>query len=562
MINHIRKWRLLMLIAGLVVVAALALAACGGEEEETPGGTTGGGEPKAGGVYNHPLGAEPVYVDPLNGNYEVEGTMVEHQIFEGLVAYDQKDKNSPITVVPRIAEKWESNADATVWTFYLKKGVMFQPPVSREVTAQDFKDEWERVTLEENGSATSYVLAVIKGVNDSGYMDDPAQGIPGVKVIDDYTLEVTLDYPFAEFPVTLGHAVAAVAPVEYIKEVGQKAFNTKPVGTGPYMMDKWVANQYLDLVKNPDYWDTENRGYVDRIHMAIIPDDQTMLLEFKNGNTDYTEIPAGQIISTQQDPNVENGKWNWSRYPGMDVYFVGFDMTDETLGYPAGEKGTALRSALVMSSDKQAVNTQVNEGVNTIADGVVPNTVSGYQPGADPYAEYDVAKAKEIVDGLGTLPTFDYWYNTEVSGHQKIGEVLQAGWKQIGVDVKLQGFEWGTLLAKLTKREGQIFRMGWVADYPSIDNFLYPLFQSDVSKTGSFTSYNNPEVDRLLTEARATLDEDERNAKYVEIEKIIMADAPVSVLYWYGNPRITSTRIGGFLYNAVGFVDMWKIWVK
>jgi peptide/nickel transport system substrate-binding protein/oligopeptide transport system substrate-binding protein len=104
--------------------------------------------------------------------------------------------------------------------------------------------------------------------------------------------------------------------------------------------------------------------------------------------------------------------------------------------------------------------------------------------------------------------------------------------------------------------------MGWVADYPSIDNFLFPLFQSKQAKTGSFTFYANTEVDNLLTKARATVDENARYALYQQIESIVMKDAPVDVLYWYNNPRITTSRMGGFLYNAVGFVDMWKLWVK
>jgi oligopeptide transport system substrate-binding protein len=556
-----RRGRALVIVGAVLIAAVLVLAACGG------GG--GGGSasptsetPKAGGTYNYPLGAEPVYVDPLNGNYETEGTSIENQIFQGLVTYDQKDADSPLTVEPCIAESWESNADATVWTFHLKKGVMFQAPVSREVKAQDFLDEWTRVTLEKNASNTSYIMAPIVGVNESGYQVDPAKGLTGVKVIDDYTLEVTLQYAFAEFPVTLGHMVAAVAPVDYINQVGPEAFNKKPVGTGQYMMENWVPNQYVDLVKNPDYWDKANAGYVDRIHMPIIPDDQTMLLEFKKGNLDYTEIPAGQIASTQADPNVANGTWLWKKWTGMNVYYVGYNLKDPVLGYSAGDKGLKLREALNLASDRETLNNTVNEGVNTVADGIVPSTISGYQKGTDPYAKYDLEQAKSLMAEVGTVPELQYWYNTESTGHQKIAEFLQAGWKEIGVTTKLQGFEWGTFLAKVKKGDGdQIFRMGWFADYPSIDNFLYPLFQSkQVAFNDEF--YNNPQVDQLLQEARGIVDDQQRWAKYVEAQKIIHSEAPVNVLYWYGNPRITQSRIGGFVYDAMGFVDMWKVWVK
>ena len=299
------RGRALLLVSAVLVAAVLVLAACGGGGNEGGGTSTSpspsGDQPVAGGTYNFPNGAEPVYLDPLQGNYESEGTQIQHQVFQQLVRYDTQPDGSMKTV-PSLAESWDVNDDATVFTFHLRKGVMFQAPVSREVKAQDWADEWNRVTDKANGSLTSYILAPVKGCGDDGYWTDKTAKLSGVKVIDDYTLEVTLRYPFAEFPVTLGHAVTAVAPVDYIEQVGEKEFNKKPVGTGPYMVEKWVPNQYVELVKNPDYWDTENAGWVDRIHMPTIPDDQTMILEFKKGNLDYTDIPAARSRPARTPP--------------------------------------------------------------------------------------------------------------------------------------------------------------------------------------------------------------------------------------------------------------------
>jgi peptide/nickel transport system substrate-binding protein/oligopeptide transport system substrate-binding protein len=408
--------------------------------------------------------------------------------------------------VPDLAEKWETT-DSQTWTFTLKQGVMYQAPVSREVKAQDFVDSWNYVTDPANQSYVSYILAPIEGCDDGGYQVDTKAGLTGVTAVDDYTLQVKLRYAFAEFPQTLGHTVAAAWPVDYAKEIGAKEFSQKPVGTGPYVVESWVNNQSITLVKNPDYWDTsEGAGpYIDTINMPIITSSQTEWLEFQKGTLDYTSVPPGQVAAAEAKPEVTNGEWTAKRWPVLAVYFIGMNMT-----------------------------------------------------------AYNPEEAKTMVDGMGGAPTLAYWYNTD-EGHQKIAEVLQAGWQQAGIDVKLSNFEWGTFLDKLSKGNkgsgSQLFRMGWIADYPSMDNFLYPLFQSDQARTGSYTFYSNTQVDDLLLQARSTQDAQERYDLYAQAELQILTDMPASPLYFYRDFRVTNNRVANFVHNPMGFTDMWTLWI-
>ena len=549
-----RRWRVLPLAGAILVVGALALSGCGGDDDESTTSTTE--TPKAGGTYNYMLSANPVSIEPLNAQ-ESEGMQVAHQVFQGLVKYVLNDKGEMVAE-PDIAEKWETE-DSQTWTFTLKKGVMYAAPVSREVVAQDFVDSWNRVTDPKNQSYVSYILAPVEGCDDGGYQVDTKKGLTGVKAIDDYTLEVKLRYPFGEFPQTLGHTVAAATPVEYIQKIGDKKFGQKPVGTGPYMVESWKNNQSVQLVKNPDYWDTDNAGYVDNINMPIILETSTSWLEFQKGTIDYTLVPPGQVAAAEANPKVADGEWTAKRWPTLAVYFLGINMTDPALG-----ESLELRQALTESADAQNVINIVNEGVPLPATGYVPEGIPGYVPDQSPYA-YNPEDAKAIVSELGSVPTLAYWYNTD-EAHQKTAEVLQAGWKDAGITVKLSNFEWGTFLDKLSKGNSgsgsQLFRMGWIADYPSMDNFLYPLFQSDQARTGSYTFYSNKSVDDLLVEARSTIDTQQRQDLYAEAEKMILTDAPAIPLYYYRDFRVTNNRIGGYVHNPMGFTDMWTVWVK
>jgi len=548
------KWRGLVILAGVLIVAGLLLGACGSSSSDSSS-PAAGSTPKPGGTYNYPLSANPVSIEPLNAQ-ESEGIQVTHQVFEGLAKYVMNDKGEMVAE-PSIAEKWETT-DSLTWTFTLKKGVMFQAPVSREVTAQDFLDSWNRVTDPKNQSYVSYILSPIEGCDDGGYQVDPKKGLTGVTVIDPYTLEVKLRYAFAEFPQTLGHSVAAATPVEYIDQVGVKEYGKKPVGTGPYMVESWTKNQSIQLVKNPDYWDTANAGYVDNINMPIILESSTAWLEFQKGTIDYTTVPPGQVAAAENNPKVKSGEWTAKRWPSLAMAFTGINMKDPVLG-----KNLDLRKALAESADAQNVINIISEGVSLPATGYIPVGIPGFVADQSPYA-YNPEDAKAIVAGLGTVPTLNYWYNTD-EAHQKVGEVLQAGWQKAGIDVKLGNFEWATYLQKLSEgTEGngsQLFRMGWSADYPSMDNFLYPLFQSAMSRT-MYTFYGNTQVDDLIQQARSTADAQQRYDLYAQAEKMILTDMPAIPLYFYRDFRVTNNRIGGFVHNPMGNTDMWTVWVK
>jgi len=544
-----------LVVAVVLVALALLLGGCGKSSNQGSSGTgSTGGTPKAGGVYNFPLDGEPVGIAPVTYSESI-GYNIVHQVFEGLFKY-QMDSHGNETTVNNICDSYTMSPDAKVFTFKIKHGVMFQPPVNREVKASDIVADWNFVTNKTNWVPTTpaYIMEPIAGTDATGY----AKHGLAIKALDDYTLQVTLKYPFADFPTTLGHPIASIWPVDYAMKIGTKAYNVKPVGTGPFMVQDWVHNQYVDLVKNPNWWQhTATSGpWVDSVHLPIFGEPQTEWLAFQKGDIDFTLVPTGQVASSEQMA-AQKG-WITNKFPMLGVYYICFNMKSPVVG---GAANLPLRQALSYATDRAPVIDTVSEGVPLVPTGVVPAGIPGSELTQLAYPT-DSAKAKSIVAGLGTLPTLQLWYNTG-SNHDQILAPVQAAWKAVGINTQMKGIDWATYLTQISQgNQDQIFRLGWVADYPSIDNFLWPLFQSGVSGVNLCTFYKNPTVDQLLSQARGTTDATQRMNLYIQAEKLILADASVIPLYDYRNYRIMNTRVANQTYDVFGSGDFWTVWVK
>lgn len=535
-----RKLFALFMAAALLLSAAF-VAGCEKKAEEGKVEKPEAEKPVKGGTYNHPLYADPVSLDPAHIS-ESEGFRVGVMIYEGLVTYDPKT----LEVKPALAEKWDVNENATVFTFKIRKGVKFHN--GKELTAADFKKAWERACARDTQSEVAYILAPIKGYDEM--QEGKATELSGVKVLDDYTLEVTLKYPFAEFVQTLGHPVASAYPVEEAeKAVKEKKVWENPIGTGPFKFVSWKHNQEVVLERNPDYWGDE--PYLDKIVFRVFEDENTAFIEFKAGNLHDCSIPTGQLKATKADPTygpmVVMG-------PELALYYYGFNMEK---GVFAKDKN--LRLAIEYGTDRDSIINTVMEGLPLPATGIVPKGIPGYVEDQSPY-KYDEEKAKEYWEKSSKPKEITLWYNTS-EGHQKIAEAAQAGYKKIGINVKLTNLEWGTYLDKVMKGECEFFRMGWIADYPSMDNFLYPLFHSSEKGNNNMTFYSNPEVDKLLEEARKETDEEKRHELYRKAEKMILEDAPIVPIYFYQFARVVQPQVKNYHISAMGLVPFNQIWL-
>ena len=542
-----------ILLALALVASMFSIAGCAAEEEPTDDGTD---EPVSditkGGTFNFYI-SEPAFIDPYNLQ-ESEGTQVGQAVFDSLVSFD------PITseVKPAAAVSWESNEDATVWTFKLVEGAKFHD--GSDVTADDFKYAWERICTPANESEISYHLGAVKGYD--AMQAETATELEGVKVVDDYTLEVTLNYGFADFEYVVGHPALAPVPKEAV-EADPAAFSDMPIGNGPFKMaEPWAHDQYIKIVKFDDYYGDEPN--IDGVDFKILADQDTAFLEFEAGNLDFTQIPTGRIQETvdkfgeSPDGYTLNPGEQVSLGAEQAIYYLLVNTTDPAL------KDPKVRAALSMAIDRQDICDKVFEGTRTPATGIVPPGIVGHEPNAFPYAKYDVEAAKAMLAEAGFpngegFPTISLEYNSG-SGHEDILQLVQEDLKAIGVNGELVGSEWAQYLDKLGAKDYQVGRLGWIADYPIMDNFLYPLFKTGSSDNYSF--YSNADVDAKLDEARTTVDDDARVALYQEIESIVGDDSVSIPMFYYRHTRVASDRVNDGVYSANGLFTFESCWLS
>ncbi len=376
-----------------------------------------------------------------------------------------------------------------------------------------------------------------------------ATELEGVKAVDDSTLEVTLTESFADFEFVVGHPALGPVPMDVVENGADMDgemvdFSEMPIGNGPFMMSEpWAHDQYIKVEKNEDYYgDAPN---IDGVDYMILADQDTAFLEFQAGNLDFTHIPTGQIDSSVQEYGESADGYTVA--PGEQVllgaetaiYYLLQNNNDEVL------KDPEVRKALSMAINRQQIADKVFEGTRVPATGMVPPGVVGFQDDAWAYSMYDMEAAKQqladagYADGEG-MPVIKLEYNTG-SGHEDILALVKDDFAAIGIESELVGTEWAQYLDKLLEGTYQAGRLGWIADYPIADNFLYPQF-----KTGSgdnFAFYSNEEIDAKLDAARATTDADERVAMYQEIETMIGEDAPVIPIVFYRHNHVGSDRI-------------------
>ncbi|OUP08026.1 ABC transporter substrate-binding protein [Collinsella sp. An2] len=544
-------------VGGTLAASSLAfLAACSNNNASNAGSSTGGDSaPAAGNTLNYYIN-NPVCIDPYNAQ-EDQGIQVVFQLFDTLTEYDFEKGE----IVGLAAESFESNDDATQFTFHLKEATFHN---GEAVTSQSFKRAWERIVNPSSAVASiygpseiSYHLSVVKGYQE--LLDGSATELTGVTCPDDQTLVVDLNNPYADFAYVVSHP--ALSPVPEAADTDAENYYLAPIGNGPFKMDgKWEDGQEINVVRYDDYYGTTAK--LDGVHFSIQRDQETAYREFQAGNLDVCDVPVAQIDAAKSDRGVSEDGYTMSDGQHMllgsepSTYYLTCNNTAEPFN------NADFRRAISMAINREAICDSIFSGTRTPADGIVPPGIDGYQEGMWPYCKYDQAAAIELLDQLYPADgdgkrgiTLQLSYNLD-GGHQAIMESVISDLEAVGITCTSDTQEWAAILTEYQDLNYQFGRLGWIADYPIYDNFLYPLFHSDSLGGDNRSGYSNPEVDELINQARATVDTDQRIDLMHQADAIIGEDNPVIPLNFYTHQIAGSDRIAHLYIDPLKKADL------
>ncbi len=548
------------LVLGLVFVLMLSFfAGCTSSEqpettsqpdseqgETVTSGTqaTDTGEPKYGGVLTAYTSNDPKTFDPAALS-SWDQTIVAANILEGLVRINPEGT----AIEPGIAEDWSVDETGLVWTFNLRDNAKFHN--GRGVVAQDFKYSFERIANPDVAAPAAWMLNKLAGFEE--YQSGSADELTGVKVIDDYTLELTLNEPFAPFVSMLASASLAVVPQEAVEEMGED-FGQNVVAAGPFTVGEWNINQDLTINAFEEYW--EGRPYVDSVKFKVINDENTRITEFDAQTLDIAWIPPAHFERLTNEPTLVD---NVGTAYTLHTSFLVFNMEDEVFG-----ENKALREAILYAIDTQAVIDML-QGRASVADFLLPSSMLGAAPQADtPPYNVETAKAKMVEAGFEdgypeTIEVITPPWNNNI----KILEIYQQNLKEIGINMEIVPLEMNAY--NEARNSGQ-FDVAWaniVAAYPDSDAIIYPtLHSNNIGASGNYARYSNAEVDALIEEARATNDEQTRAELYRQIEDIVIEDLPYAYLTHNIYVDISQAYVEDYMPSALDISTYHRVWLN
>jgi oligopeptide transport system substrate-binding protein len=467
---------------------------------------------------------------------EVGGIAVLGALFRGLIEYDAR------TAEPRnaVAESI-SSPDSTVWTIRLGPRWTFHD--GTPVTAHSFVDAWNYTAYSPNRMVGAGYLSRIKGFRDvnNATPDDRQPITPpatdrmsGLRVIDDKTFTVTLSEPFSEFGVQLGYAAFYPLPRSFFTD--RAAFEAHPIGNGPFRFNSWTPGKNL-VVRRFDEFAGARRPSIGGVEFRFYTDLDQAYADVVADRLDYLSFtPWTSTRNDQYKKDLPESRRVGYKYLGYQA--IAFPMFDQRYADPR------LRQAISMAIDRSAMIKQVFQGARTPADGLVAPSVQGHLDNqCGELCTYQPQKAKQLFEASGFSGPIQLTSNID-SGNQ---EWMQVTCQSIQNTLGRQCvFQPQTTLGKFRTALNKgsitsIYRSAWVADYPSIENFLNPLFRTGAA--ANVGRYSNPAVDTLLAQADAAPTQEQGQAHYQQAERLILQDMPTIPIWWQAATAAWSTRL-------------------
>jgi len=512
---------------------------------------------------------------------DVVSQNVANQIYEGLVKIDSKNITQ---ILPCIAESWNINDNGTVYSFTIKKGVMFHDDAcftegkGREVKASDFKYSFELLcSNNEDVNLFEFQNKVLGAQQflEASKNGKPLSAIEGVKITGDYSLTITLNSTSNTFLYILSGPAGYVIPREAVEKYGNKTI----VGTGPFILSNAAEGENLVMLRNPSYHRMDSLGnqlpFLDTVIFSFIPDKAKELETFKSGNSHMIfGLPSSSIseMVEQQiaDFRSKNPKYILQRNSELMTQFYQFNINRKPFD------NLKVRQAFSYAIDREKIIADVlnTEAFGPGICGLTPPGISGYDITAIMGYHFNPDKAKRLLAEAGypdgkNFPPITIETNSGGGKYVDVTEEIKKQLKNvlnINIDFVVVPFSQKLEDAKYGKAD--MFRSGWVADYPSAENFLrtmYGAYVPDSLHKPSYPNtvrYKNAAYDSLLEMGFKSNNLKESNDYYLQAEQILMADAPMIIL-WYGeNLKMIHSYVKNFYFNPMNYKDFSEVYIK
>ena len=559
-------------VAWLLAVLMLVMTACGGSGDagkDTQ--AAGGSEPAQGGEASNTEGTSIIIgqsseVANLNPMIQprTPDSNVQCLIFSFLVIPDEE-----LNYVGDLAESWDISEDGTVYTFHLREGVKWHD-------GEDFNADDVVFTLTSlaaptyNGGNDGRVMSIVGAAD---YQAGTADSVSGIKKVDDYTVEITLEAPNAAF---LSNMYTSILPEHVLANEdpgnwGQNDFNRAPIGTGKYKFVEWKAGQYISMERNEDYYGQKPSIQYVTVQFGA---DTTLVASLLNGEIDVLyNLAAAEVenVEAMDEVSVYN-------YEMLTVYYIGLNQLVESLS------DLRVRQALSYGLDKQTIiNTVYGEGNAYVCDDVFPSNHWSHSENVTVY-EYNPEKAKALLEEAGYTmndstgyyekdgQTLHLTYDMSTSTDGKaVAALVQQQWKDIGVEMEVIEQDFATLAyTKLLPGEAseettadsfQCYTLGFGVE---ADPQEYNEYFSTSTGAGSwnFIHYSNAQVDQLFKDQLLLSDPDERAACFHQIVDLISQDIPWIPMYNRAGSAGVSQKVQNFVcdYRGITFqIEKWTV---
>jgi len=511
------------------------------------------------------LGTEPPTLDPGLAT-DTTSVQCDELLFLGLTDFDDQT----LDTIPELATEWSVSDDGLVWTFKMRDDVQwvhYDPAAGTiekkgPVTAHDVVYGVKRTIDPATASDYAYVDYIIKGAQAVNTGESTDLDSIGVRAVDDYTVEFTLEQPAGYFPGIAGMWVNRPVPKEAIEQYGDTWTEPGNIWTnGAYLLDTWEHENKILMLKNPYYFDADT-VQIGTIDWVMVVETSTAFSMYENDELDVQIPPLDDMDRVKADPALSQELYI---APRLCTYYVGFNTTKAPFDDPL------VRQAFAYAIDRQKLIDTVLKGEQKPAKTFAPPGIFG-SPAEDDAWEgisFDPEKAQQLLAEAGYangegLPEITYMFNTS-EGHQKIAEFFQASWKEVlGVDVKLANQEWKVYLKTVTEEAPQIYRMAWCADYPDENNWVLENFHPILGSNNPDWDPESESAQRFmeLTEgAAAAADPAERQAMYYEAERILCVDQVIITPVYYYTRVVCSKPYVNRTYAPLGgeHIDKWTI---